>query len=252
MYKGGLLEMKKDGITYNAEREHGKWLSQGDPLQLWGWASPAGRLRAERRAMLIASGAHLNTGSRVLEIGCGTGLFTEKFAKYGCRILAVDLSPELLSLAKRRKISSDQVNFLEAPFEECLVHGPFDAVIGSSILHHLDCSKALPKIFDLLKHGGLLSFCEPNMLNPQIWITLKFRRFFPWMSPDETAFTSRCMRLMLTFAGFSNIDIVPFDWLHPRTPEYMIPVVKFCERIIEGIPGIRQFAGSLWCTAQRP
>jgi 2-polyprenyl-3-methyl-5-hydroxy-6-metoxy-1,4-benzoquinol methylase len=63
------------------EIEHGKMLAQGDTELLWGWGTPAGRLRAKRRAKLIATGAHLKAEVRALEMGCGTGMFTEMFAE---------------------------------------------------------------------------------------------------------------------------------------------------------------------------
>src|SRR5215470_6599353 len=84
------------------EIEHGKRLAALETETVWGWGTPAGRLRAKRRAMLIGEGARLGPGVRVLEIGCGTGLFTEAFAATGADIVAVDISPELVDIAKRR------------------------------------------------------------------------------------------------------------------------------------------------------
>ena len=145
------------------EVEHGRLLSHGDTETAWGWGSPAGRLRAARRAALIQEGAGFTFGSRVLEIGCGTGMFTEIFSFFGrATIVAVDISPDLLEKARRRGLPEDQVSFLEKPFEDCTVDGPFDAVVGSSVLHHLDMDIAAGKIFDLLKPGGVVSFAEPN------------------------------------------------------------------------------------------
>ena len=244
--------MPADIKKLEAEKKHGKWLLENDPVSQWGWGTPAGRLRAERRARLIAQGAKLAPGLRVLEIGCGTGLFTEMFSTYGARILAVDLSPELLAEARQRKLPSGQVEFVEAPFEDCDAQGPFDAIIGSSVLHHLDCEKAFTKIHQLLKPGGVISFCEPNMLNPQIWFTLRFRGLFSWISPDETAFYRKKLGAMLQRAGFSEVKIMPFDWLHPKVPEKLIGLVKKVELVVEACPGIKQFAGSLWATARRP
>lgn len=57
------------------EIEHGEKIA-GQAEAIWNWASPAGKLRAKRRARLIAEAAELSTGMRVLELGCGTGLFT--------------------------------------------------------------------------------------------------------------------------------------------------------------------------------
>ncbi len=51
---------------------------------------------------MIISGADLKPGLRVLEIGCGTGLFTEMFARTGAHLVAVDISGELLEFAHGR------------------------------------------------------------------------------------------------------------------------------------------------------
>src|ERR1019366_1615655 len=106
------------------------WLAERDTETVWGWGTPAGKLRAKRRADLIIRGARLCSGKRVLEIGCGTGLFTEMFAATGATIVAVDISSELLEKARLRGLPAHQVTFLAKRFEDCAVDGPFDAVIG--------------------------------------------------------------------------------------------------------------------------
>lgn len=234
------------------EVDHGIYLSSGDTEHLWGWGTPAGRLRAKRRADLIARATNLKTGMKVLEIGCGTGMFTEMFADTGAHILAVDISPDLLSKAKERKLSSDRVVFKETPFEDCDVDGPFDAVIGSSVLHHLQLEQSLSKIFSLLKPGGFMSFAEPNWLNPQIFITYKFRKFFPYISPDENPFLRWKLKSQLQSTGFEQIEIAPFDWLHPSTPTHYIEMVNISGRFIEKTPLMREFAGSLLISARTP
>jgi len=115
------------------EIKHGVWLAERDTETVWGWGTPAGKLRAKRRAELIIRGAGLSSGKRVLEIGCGTGLFTEMFAASGATIVAVDISEELLEKARLRGLPAHQVTFLAKRFEDCDVDGPFDAVIGSSV-----------------------------------------------------------------------------------------------------------------------
>lgn len=244
--------MQKKSEVQQAEVSHGKWLLENDPIKQWGWGTPAGQLRAKRRGELIIKGGGLKEGSNVMEIGCGTGMFTEWFAQTGANILAVDLSADLLEKARERKLPPQRVTFLESPFEACEERGPFDAVIGSSVLHHLDCTVALKKIFGMLRPGGMFSFCEPNMLNPQVWFCLKFRKYFPEYSPDETAFVRWSMAKLLSDAGFSNISIKPFDWLHPAVPETLIPVVKGIEWMCERTLGIREFAGSLSIVARKP
>ena len=236
------------------EIAHGKFLAESDPELIWGWGTPAGRLRAERRGQIIAAGAQLGPGRRALEIGCGTGLFTEMFAQSGAALIAVDISGALLARARARGLPEDRVQFLEKRFEECDLEAPFDAVIGSSVLHHLEIRPTLEKIYALLKPGGVLSFAEPNMLNPQIMI----QKNIPWIkeklgdSPDETAFMRWQFQALLGQIGFHRIEITPFDWLHPATPRPFIAGVRRLGQGLERIPGLREFAGSLHIRACRP
>lgn len=234
------------------EVSHGRWLAEQDTEKVWGWNTPAGRLRARRRAQKIIDGARIQPKSRVLEIGCGTGLFTAIFAATGAHVVAVDISPELLAKARQRNLPAAQVVFLEKRFEECELEGPFDAVIGSSVLHHLDIDQSIERIKALLKRGGRIGFAEPNMLNPQVYLERKFHYLpmFSYTSPDETAFIRWKLAAKLLDTGFHDITIEPFDWLHPFTPKHLIGAVQTVGRLIEAIPVAREFSGSLAISAQ--
>jgi len=243
-----------DGARGQREIEHGRKLVEGGAERIWGWDTPAGRVRAVRRARLIAEGAGLAPGVRALEIGCGTGLFTELMAKTGAEIVAVDISDELLDAARLRNLPPDRVRFLHKRFEDCDVDGPFDAVVGSSVLHHLEIEPALRRAFELLKPGGVMSFAEPNMLNPQIAIqkNIGFIKRRLGDSPDETAFVRRSFRRLLESVGFTGVCITPIDWLHPSTPRPLIGVVGAIGGVLEAIPLIREFSGSLHIRCVRP
>jgi len=235
---------------YVNEVEHGKYLAAGSPEEIWGWGTPAGQVRAKRRAAIILEGATIGPSSRVLEIGCGTGMFTAAFAESGAEIVAVDLSAELLARAAQRNLA--RVQFILKNFEDCEVEGPFDAVIGSSVLHHLDMQRALPRIFSLLKPRGRLSFAEPNMLNPQVFCERHFRQFFPSVSPDETAFVRTRLRRHLQECQFEAVSIRPFDWLHPAVPASLISPVSKMGALLEKSWPLSEFAGSLSIWARRP
>jgi 2-polyprenyl-3-methyl-5-hydroxy-6-metoxy-1,4-benzoquinol methylase len=247
--------MTKLTERYAHEIEHGKFLASKGAEETWGWGSPAGQQRAIRRGRLVAASAKLVPGVKALEIGCGTGLFTRLFAETGARILAVDISEDLIEIAKRFEYTKHNVAFLAAPFEDKKLtnEGPFDAVVGSSVLHHLEVRPALKRIHELLNSGGRLAFAEPNMLNPQIAAERSFLRpLFKAVSPDETAFVRWSLARQLTEVGFTDVQIKPFDWLHPAVPRSLISTVKALGRVFEAIPGIREFSGSLVISAKRP
>jgi SAM-dependent methyltransferase len=145
------------------------------------------------------------------------------------------------------------VRFLERPFEACDLQGPFDAVIGSSILHHLDIPRALHRMRQLLRPGGWLSFAEPNMMNPQVFALKNVPPIKRWLgdSPDETAFFRWPLRSLLRELAFDEIEITPFDWLHPATPEAWIGAVKRVGLLLERLPIVREFSGSLLIRARR-
>ena len=241
--------------TARAEREvlHGIKLARAGAEDVWGWGTPAGKRRAVRRGRFISRGAGLCPGLRVLEVGCGTGNFTQTFAASGASIVAVDVSGELLELARRRGLPPERVTFLQKRFEDCDLEGPFDAVIGSSVLHHLDVEEALRRIHELLVPGGLFSFAEPNMLNPQVAVQKNVGPVKRWLgdSPDETAFVRWRLAAQLRRIGFTEVSITPFDWLHPLTPRPLIEVVSALGLCAEKVPLLREFAGSLYVRARR-
>ena len=195
--------------------------------------------------------SHLEPGMRVLEVGCGTGYFTRELARLGADVIAIDVSPELLEIAKAN-CSMPNVRY-EIQDASALSYSDamFDSVVGSSVLHHLEIKEALQEIYRVLKPGGAIYFTEPNMLNPQIAI----QKNVPWVkrklgdSPDETAFFRWPLRRLLEQTGFRDVRIDPFDFLHPKTPIALIDGLNPFGRFLEKVPVIAEFAGSLYIRA---
>ncbi len=230
------------------EMKHFRKLASANAELALGWGTAAGRIRAQRRAALISEGAHLSSHVRALEIGCGIGTFTEMFAATGAKLTAVDLSSELLSMANHKLAN---VEFLQGRFEDMDFERAFDAVIGSSILHHLDLEEALPKIFNALKPKGIMCFTEPNMLNPQVFAERTFRRLFWYVSPDETAFVRFKLKALLEGFGFSKVEVIPFEWLHPLAPKRLIRICQSVGSALEKLPLVSEFSGSLCINCMR-
>jgi ubiquinone/menaquinone biosynthesis C-methylase UbiE len=230
------------------EIKHGKFLASQGAGEIWNWESPAGKIRWKRRVAMLTE--TLKPGHLVLEIGCGTGYFTVEILKSGSEVKAIDISPELLALA-RKELAGARVTFHEEDAHNLSFPDDyFDRIIGSSVLHHLDIQKALSEIFRVLKPGGRIAFTEPNMANPQIAL----QKNIPWLkrklgdSPDETAFFRFEIQKLVKKNGFRQICVKPFDFLHPAIPVRWIAGVSALGSFLEKTPLIREFAGSLFIT----
>ena len=222
---------------------------------IWNWDSPSGRRRAERRARLYVERGALGPGRRALEIGCGTGLFTAQVAGSGALVEGIDLSPDLLAAARARTAALPNVsltcgNAEQMPYPDA----SFDAVYGSSVLHHLDLDRAAREVLRVLKPGAVAVFTEPNILNPQVALMFHLgltKRYFG-VSPDEMAFSRFRAAAALRGAGFTDVSVRPFDFLHPATPASLVERVSRLGLWLERVPLLREMGGSLLVTGHRP
>ena len=238
---------KHDRIS--RELQHGRFLAQSGAGEIWNWESPAGKLRWARRVKMLSS--HLKPGMTVLELGCGAGYFTQELVRSGADIVAIDVSPELLEIARSNGSAPNVQYQLGNAYELTYDDAVFDSVVGSSVLHHLEIEKALRDVYRVLKPAGTIFFTEPNMLNPQIAV----QKSIPWVkrklgdSPDETGFFRWPLGRLLEQIGYRDIQIDPFDFLHPKTPTRLINRVNQLGRFLEKMPVISEFAGSLYIRA---
>lgn len=233
------------------EIEHGKYLAREGAGEVWNWESPAGKLRWQRRVKMLT--AHLKPSDTVLEIGCGTGYFTKEIVKTGAIVTAIDISPELLNIAKQ-EITQPNVHFmLDNAYELSFGDSSFDSVVGSSVLHHLEIEKAIREMYRVLKPGGSIFFTEPNMMNPQIALQKNIPALKSKLgdSPDETAFFRWPLKRLLQKTGFTGIRIIPFDFLHPALPPVLIPFISSVGNAVEKTPVLKEIAGSLYISATK-
>jgi len=233
----------------NHEIAHGRFLAKHGAGEIWNWEGPAGKLRWTRRVKMLSS--HLKPGMTILELGCGTGYFTRELVRSGADIIAIDVSPELLEIAKSKYFAPNVRYEIQNACALTYSDATFDSVVGSSILHHLEIEEALREIYRVLRPGGTIYFTEPNMLNPQIAI----QKNVPWIkrrlgdSPDERAFFRRPLRRLLEETGYRDVQIDPFDFLHPKTPIRLADRLDALSRFLEKVPVISEFAGSLYIRA---
>jgi ubiquinone/menaquinone biosynthesis C-methylase UbiE len=106
--------------------------------------------------------AELADGSRVLEIGCGTGNLSVrvKHAYPSVEVTGSDPDPLALKRAQRKAARMTGIRFERGYAQELpYADGTFDRVLSSMMLHHLDSdakSAAAEEIFRVLRPGGRL------------------------------------------------------------------------------------------------
>lgn len=206
-----------------------------------------------RKINWIVENSKITNAKNVLELGCSTGKSTEMFAKTCGIIHAVDISFNLLQIAKRKR-QYKNICYAAADVEKLPFNAScFDAIIGTFILHHLNLNQVLPEISRVCKPGARISFCEPNMMNPIVFLIKNISCIKNKIgeSKDETAFLRWNLARVIGKYGFTDISIIPIEFLAPGIPNAIAPIISCMGRHFEKIPLIREFGGSLLIKARR-
>ena len=120
-------------------------------------------------------------GRRILDAGCGTGAMAVALAERGAQVVAVDLSPTLVQIARERlprQLSSSRLEFLAGDMLSS-DFGQFDHVIAmDSMIHYerQDLVRGLAGLAERTAHSVLFTFAPSNAL---IEMMIRIGRLFP-------------------------------------------------------------------------
>ena len=107
-----------------------------------------------------------------LEIGCGTGAFARLLARRCKRVIALDLSSEMIRVARSRSSHFDNLDFqLADTMTWNFPQSHFDFICSIATLHHLQQRELFVKIKDALRPSGVLmvlDLVESNSLAERI------------------------------------------------------------------------------------
>ena len=145
----------------------------------------------------------------ILELGCGTGYFTEAIAKNSKHVFATDLSEELLEKARERLGDNDKFTFQkENGLALTFKSNKFDTVFMANVIHVIENpQRVLQECYRVLKDNGLLvitSFTNYNMKPLEI-IKLGFRYIKVWGKPPKHThrFSPDSLGSLMESVGFS-------------------------------------------------
>lgn len=132
-----------------------KAITLGHPSYIW-------RDGQERRFQLISQYARLQN-ARVLDVGCGLGLYVRRFRDLSDDVYGVDIDP-----AKVREASQTLPNIAQGS-AEAIPHPDafFDVLLSHEVLEHVtDDAQAVREAYRVLKPGGRLIVFAPNRAYP--------------------------------------------------------------------------------------
>ncbi|MDO8553016.1 MAG: methyltransferase domain-containing protein [bacterium] len=135
-------------------------------------------LHSEEREILNATQWK---GKKVLDVGCGTGLFVHEAAKRGAFVIGLDYVPQAIEIAKRTH-KHPNIEFRCEDIHKTINKykgRKFDVVVSVGTVEHLDKPFAMLKLFkQIVKPRGEIIFTCPNWINPRGLILQTMRYLF--------------------------------------------------------------------------
>lgn len=185
--------------------------------------APVGRIRATVRAGRDRMRATLLDwlpvdlrGKRVLDAGCGTGALAVEAARRGAHVVAIDLSPTLVDLARDRQpaeltseFSVGRIDFRSGDMLDAAL-GEFDYVVGMDSLIHYRTPDAVRVVAGLAERTrcGVLFTYAPS--NPALIAMRAMGRLFPrsdrapWIEPVAESALHRLLAADVALQGWQR------------------------------------------------
>jgi 2-polyprenyl-3-methyl-5-hydroxy-6-metoxy-1,4-benzoquinol methylase len=186
-------------------------------------------------------------GKTVLDLGCGSGESLVPLARRGAHVIGIDISPELIRLARQRLSGYGLAATLRdgSAYATGLADESVDVVFSMALLHHLDLPTARNEIQRVLRPGGLFILREPIRFSP---IINSLRQLFPAPKADISDYEHPMTRaeLSIVMQGFTMVAQrtfrLPFVPLLTKVKVLRIQAWKTDRWLLKHLPGLEHFA----------
>jgi ubiquinone/menaquinone biosynthesis C-methylase UbiE len=151
-----LVKTKDSQLFDDSAEYYNEWFS-----------SPIGKLVLETEQELVNRFVGSSSGERILDAGCGTGIFTIDFLKSGAMVTGLDISSGMLLNAvtrlKNLPFYAVQGDMLKLPFPDSV----FDKSVSVTALEFIrDARTAVNELFRVTRPGGIVVAATLNSLSP--------------------------------------------------------------------------------------
>ncbi|GAA4880226.1 class I SAM-dependent methyltransferase [Kitasatospora terrestris] len=191
------------------------------------YAGSFARLCAHPVPQLLDAAA-VGDGTRLLDVGTGTGTVAAAACERGAEVTAVDAEPSMLALAAQAAPAAGVLpaTLPELPFED----GTFDAVVGNFVLNHVGRPRqALTELRRVLRPGGRLALTIWAVPAPPGQALLgraveaagltRPAHLPPLATEDDFTRTPDGLTALLTAAGLHDATCTTLAWDHRATPD---------------------------------
>jgi 2-polyprenyl-3-methyl-5-hydroxy-6-metoxy-1,4-benzoquinol methylase len=198
----------------------------------------------------------------ILDFGCGDGEISTQLAKLGAKVTALDISPELVELTKKRAELDEvknRIEFIAGDIAELpLPKNKFDYVVCYAVIHHVDINETLPQLYSSLKPGGSVIMIEPIAFSPLLQKIIKMVPVERDGSPVEHQLSKKDLDLICRFFDKSKITFFEFfgrmqrlfpnrnkiDKGHPFTKAALILLHSFDRLLLNLFPMLWRYYGT--------
>ena len=175
----------------------------------------------------IAVALALPPGSRILDVGCGSGWLSEYFARLGYIVHGIDISPELIEMARARvaRVSYDvdhetelQCTFAVHDIESAVLDEQFDGVVCYDSLHHFENERTVIRhLAAVTRYAGSLFILEGDRPPEGSATEAELLDVMHRYETLESPFSREYLRSLLDENGFAVVgDYVSVNGLFPR------------------------------------
>lgn len=192
----------------------------------------------------------VSPGSKVLDVGCGTGTLAAALRDAGLRVFGLDASTGMLGQLGRRRRGEPVAGFGERlPFAS----GSFDLAITVATLHHITdpqrIAETLAEMCRVVRPRGSVVVWDHNPKNPY-WPILMKR--IPQDTGEERLVPQEEIAGDLAAAGVRDVMARRSGLVPDFTPPVLLGAARVIEALVERTPGLNLFCAHNVVVGRKP
>lgn len=112
---------------------------------------------------------NLSAGKIVIDLGCGTGEYTQA-AKNAKKIYAVDVSSEMVKVCRKKLMNFNQAEIIQSSIQDFNIAEPAELMIAIGVWEYINPRDLYAKIKEITCHGSKIIVVFPNIYNDLNWM----------------------------------------------------------------------------------